>query len=202
MMPRDGVHQVTDKEVITIDGSFEEFVRGHIGALRRQASVLAGERHAAEDLVQETLIRMAGAWRRIREDGNPVGYANRVMFRAYVSSWRALRRRPRTVELTVDPHASGDDYATVDSRLLLRQALTKLPRLQRAVLVATYLQDATDDQISVLIARAPATVRSLRRRGLATLSAAIGADYEPVGVDSPHSGPKGVNHGEPGISAP
>ena len=193
---------MTNEEVITIDGSFEEFVRGHIGALLRQASVLTGERHAAEDLVQETLIRVAGAWRRIRADGNPVGYANTVMFRTYVSSWRALRRRPRTVELTTDPHAGGDDYATVDSRLLLRQALSKLSRLQRAVLVATYLDDATDDQISVLIARAPATVRSLRRRGLMALSAAIGVDSEPAGFGSALGRPKGVNRGEPGISAP
>jgi RNA polymerase sigma factor (sigma-70 family) len=193
---------VTNEEVITIDGSFEEFVHGHIGSLRRQASVLTGERHAAEDLVQETLIRVAGAWRRMREDGNPVAYANTVMFRAYVSSWRALRRRPRTVELISEPHAAGDDYATVDNRLLLRQALGKLPRLQRAVLVATYLHDATDDQISVLIARAPSTVRTLRRRGLAALSAAMGEDYEPVGTGPTITGTKGVQHGEPGISAP
>ena len=58
-----------------IDSSFDEFVHGHIAALDRYAYALTGERHAAEDLVQETLVRVAGAWRRVHREGNPTGYA-------------------------------------------------------------------------------------------------------------------------------
>src|ERR1700753_1795806 len=108
---------------MAIEASFEDFVHGHITAMIRQASMLTGERQAAEELVQETLIRVSRGLHRIRDDGNPVGYATKTMFRTSVSSWRIRRRRPIHVELTVDPSTTHDDYATVDTRLMLRAAL-------------------------------------------------------------------------------
>jgi RNA polymerase sigma-70 factor (sigma-E family) len=158
-----------------LDNSFDEFVHGHIVALDRYALALTGDRHAADDLVQETLVRVAGAWRRITRDGNPAGYATTVMFRTYISLWRR-RRTHATSELAVDPASSTDAYAAVDARLTLRLALHRLPRLQHAVVVATYLRDHTDHEIAEMIGRSPATVRSLRHRGLKALHAAIGTD--------------------------
>jgi RNA polymerase sigma-70 factor (sigma-E family) len=184
-----------------IDMSFDEFVRGHIGALDRYALALTGDRHAAEDLVQETLIRVASGWRRIRDDGNPAGYATTVMFRTHISWWRLRRRRPQTAELTIEIPSAADDYATVDIRLTLRHALRTLPRLQRAVLVATYLQDNTDSEIAELIGRSPVTVRSLRHRGLKALSKILGPDYEPVRADDIATAHKEVNRGESGVAA-
>src|SRR5262245_40328967 len=89
------------KEAHVLDSSFDEFVEGHIAALDRYAYALTGDRHAADDLVQETLVRVAGAWRRVRRDGNPTGYATTVMFRTFVSIWRKKRRTPQLVELAV-----------------------------------------------------------------------------------------------------
>jgi RNA polymerase sigma-70 factor (sigma-E family) len=192
---------VTRKEAPVIDSSFDEFVHGHIASLDRYAYALTSDRHAAEDLVQETLIRVAGAWRRIHDDGNPAGYATTVMFRTYVSFWRARRRRPQTVEMTIEPSSGGDDFATVDTRLQLRQALRTLPKMQRAVLVATYLQDFTDDEIAHVLGRAASTVRSLRHRGLKTLSAALGYDEASAQAEAVRVTGKEVNHGESGISA-
>ena len=184
-----------------IDSSFDQFVHGHIASLERYAYALTSDRHAADDLVQETLIRVAGAWRRIREDGNPAGYATTVMFRTYVSFWRARRRRPQTVEMTVEPRSGDDDFATVDTRLQLRQVLHTLPKMQRAVLVATYLQDFTDDEIAHMLGRASSTVRALRHRGLKTLSAALGYDEASAQAEAVRVTGKEVNHGESGISA-
>jgi RNA polymerase sigma-70 factor (sigma-E family) len=189
-----------------IDRSFDDFVHGHIASLERYAYALTSDRHAADDLVQETLIRVAGAWRRIHEDGNPAGYATTVMFRTYVSFWRTRRRRPQTVEMTIEPHSGDDDFATVDTRLQLRQVLRTLPKMQRAVLVATYLQDFSDDEIAHMLGRAASTVRSLRHRGLKTLSKALGYDEAAARTDltpvaDPRVTDKEVNHGKSGISA-
>lgn len=189
-----------------IDSSFDEFVHGHVASLDRYAYALTSDRHAADDLVQETLIRVAGAWRRIHDDGNPAGYATTVMFRTYVSFWRARRRRPETVEMITEPQSGRDDYAAVDTRLQLRQALRTLPKMQRAVLVATYLQDFSDDEIAHMLGRAASTVRSLRRRGLKTLSAALGYDEAAARTDAPSVADpsvtgKEVNRGTSGITA-
>jgi RNA polymerase sigma-70 factor (sigma-E family) len=154
--------------------TFEEFVGESLPSLKRYAYALTGNVHAGEDLLQDTLVKLAGAWRRVRSDGNPLGYAKAVMFRTYVSSWRAIRRRP-LLETYADTPADGDQYADVDTRDALRCALQRLPRLQRAVLVLGYLDDMADDDIAELLDRRPATIRSLRHRGLRALREALAA---------------------------
>jgi RNA polymerase sigma-70 factor (sigma-E family) len=157
------------------DSAFERFVGESLAALSRHAYALTGDRHSGEDLVQDTLVRVAGAWRRIDKDGNPLAYARTVMFRTYVSGWRARRRRPEWEPL-VDVPDAGDPYAAVDVRDSLRRGLATLPRAQRAVLVLTYLDDLCDDDIAELLERRPATIRSLRFRGLQALRTQLAAD--------------------------
>ena len=151
-----------------MDATFERFVGDSLPALMRHAHALAGDVHAAEDLVQDTLVRMIGAWRRIDKDGNPLAYARMVMFRTYLNRWRHRRRRP-TLQPLVELAAPGDAYATVELRESLRRALAQLPRLQRAVLVLSYLDDLPDEDIAVVLQRRPTTIRSLRFRGLRAL---------------------------------
>lgn len=158
--------------------TFEEFAGDCLPALQRYAYVLTGDMHASEDLVQDTLVKLADAWRRVRADGNPVGYARAVMFRTFVSGWRTLRRRPVVYGYEEAP-AAGDAFAEVDTRDTLRRGLASLPRLQRAVLVLGYLDDMSDDDIAVLLARRPATIRSLRHRGLRSLRERL-SEMEPV----------------------
>jgi RNA polymerase sigma-70 factor (sigma-E family) len=155
--------------------AFEQFVGASLPALMRHAYALTGNVHAGEDLVQDTLVRMAGAWRRIDRDGNPLAYARTVMLRTYLSRWRSLRRRPVPQPL-VETAAQGDGYATVDIRDSLRRGLAELPRLQRAVLVLSYLDDLADEDIAELLDRRPVTIRSLRFRGLRSLRDRFRAD--------------------------
>ncbi len=152
------------------DPGFVEFVGESLPTLNGYAYALTGNTHAGDDLVQDTLVKLAGAWRRIRHDGNPLGYARAVMFRTYVSRWRVLRSRPTlALEEYRDTPATEHRYAAVEARDALRRGLTRVPRLQRAVLVLSYLDDMTDDEIAVLLDRRPATIRSLRFRGLQAL---------------------------------
>ena len=147
--------------------AFEQFVGQSLPALMRHAHALTGDVHASEDLVQDTLVRMAGAWRRVDREGNPLGYARTVMLRLYLSWWRMLRRRPAPRPL-VEVAAPHDAFASVDARDALRRGLARLPRLQRAVLVLSYLDDLADEDIAELLNRRPATIR-LRSRGLRAL---------------------------------
>jgi len=154
---------------------FEQFVGESLPALTRHAYALTGDVHAGEDLVQDTLVRMADVWRRVDRDGNPLGFARTVMLRLYLGRWRARRRRPVTQPL-VETAAPGNPFETVDVRDSLRRGLARLPRLQRAVLVLSYLDDLADEDIAALVGRRPATVRSLRSRGLQALRDQFAAD--------------------------
>jgi RNA polymerase sigma-70 factor (sigma-E family) len=160
--------------------TFADFAGDSLPALSRYAYALTGNQHASEDLVQDTLVKLAGSWRRVRDDGNPLGYARVVMFRTFVSRWRGLRRRP-VVAPYEDHPAAGDQFSDVDTRDAIWRALAGIPRLQRAVLVLGYLDDLTDEEIAVVLERRPSTVRSLRFRGLRALRERLGSP------DGPHN---------------
>ncbi len=165
------------------DPSFEEFARASMPGLKRYAYALVGGIDASEDLLQDTLVKLARAWRRVQDDGNPVAYARTVMLRTYLNGWRSRLRRPRTVEL-VDEHSAPDPYAGADARDLIARALARLPRDQRAVLVLSYLDDLPDEEIGSILQRRPATVRSLRYRALTTLRQHLTSTL-PEGIHGP-----------------
>lgn len=148
------------------DTTFDEFLREALPGLARYAHVLAGDRHAAEDLLQDSLLKAMGAWPRIRQDGNPVGYVKTIMARTNVSRWR--RRRP-VVAISDDLGSHDAALGGVEHRDVLRRALATLPPVQRTVLVLGFLDGADDEEIAQLLHRRAATVRSLRYRALLSL---------------------------------
>ena len=57
---------------------FLEFAHARSDQLFRTACLLTGDRHLAEDLVQETLAKMYRSWNRIDRTQAPVAYAHRA----------------------------------------------------------------------------------------------------------------------------
>lgn len=74
---------------------FEEWARARSAALARSAYLLTGDLHHAEDLAQETLVRVALRWGRLARDGSPDAFVRVMMHRLSIDSWRRLRVRPR-----------------------------------------------------------------------------------------------------------
>src|SRR5690349_11109295 len=130
---------------------FDGFVRAAWRPLLRSAVLLTNDTHAGEDLVQETLTRVADRWPRLTSGGaDPLPYARTVLYRLAVDAWRRRSVRPREVppadvEVGVAGHASAQDRVTVD-RLVLREALARLTPRQRAVLVLRFFEDRTEAQ--------------------------------------------------------
>lgn len=146
---------------------FEEWVRGRSAGLARAAYLLTGDVQLAEDLVQETLVRVAGHWRRVRRTGEPDAYARTVLHRLAVDAWRRRRVRPHEVGVEVpESEVAGPD---VERRLLVRQALLRLTPKQRAVVVLRYLDDLTEVQAAAVLGCSPNTVKSQARQALARL---------------------------------
>jgi RNA polymerase sigma-70 factor (sigma-E family) len=146
---------------------FEAFLRQSAPALLRLGNALTLDRAAAEDLAQETLIRVGLAWSRVRRDGNPVGYAQRTMVNLFLNDRR--RRRPIPVAEVPDRPAEDAALASVDDAAVVRQLLAGLPPQQRAAIALRYLADQPDDQIAAALGCSAGSVRSYLSRGLATL---------------------------------
>ncbi|GIF96827.1 SigE family RNA polymerase sigma factor [Catellatospora citrea] len=147
---------------------FEDYVQTRSGHLVRFAHVLCGDRHLAEDLVQEVLAKAYPRWRRIA-DGDPDLYLRRGLVWANSTWWRRRSSREAAIEQPPDT-ACGTDFAQRHAeRTALWQLLATLPRSQRTVLVLRFFEDLDDRQIAELTGRSPATVRVHAHRGLTQL---------------------------------
>ena len=136
--------------------------------LLRLGYLLSGDRHRAEDLLQDTLLALH---RRFGDAAmplqRPVAYARRTMANLNISRSRRSSSSEVVVDLFDDvPAPTGSDPADRD---VLWQALRRLPVRQRTVLVLRYYDDATDADIAAGLGCRLGTVRSLASRGLATL---------------------------------
>lgn len=178
------------------EAEFRAFAVRCTPRLFRTAVLLTGDRHLAEDLVQDTLARMYRAWPAVSELAsepkstatrspraerseagsasridNPDAYAQTVLTRQFLSHRRRRSSTERPTATIADRAADGAD---ADLRLTLLDALAQLPRGDRAVLVLRYLADRSVDQVAADLGRKPATVKVQAMRALGKLRELLG----------------------------
>lgn len=148
---------------------FSRFVRAHTGDLLRTAYLLTGDGIAAEELVQDTLVRLYPKWQLVAGAELPLAYVRRSLANGFVNSTRRASRRELTVEFLPERPDSLDRPGQLDDRDELWAMLRELPERQRAALVLRYFHDLSDDDIGAALGCRIGTVRSLVSRGLAAL---------------------------------
>jgi RNA polymerase sigma-70 factor (sigma-E family) len=150
--------------------SFEAYVRARTPALSRLAYLLTGDHHLAEDLVQQTFLRVAGRWRRVVSAGDPDAYVKKVLYHQHISWWQRSKRVPEAALGETDrPTADvADDIATA---VAVRRALARLGPRQRAALILRYFEDYTEAQTAEILGCRVGTVKSQVRDGLNRLRA-------------------------------
>jgi len=167
--------------------TFEEFVAARLPSLLRQATMFAGDRYEAEDVVQDVLVKAQGRWARIGALDLPEAYLRRMIINELVSVRRRLTARMRR-EQTAPPAPVGDGADAVADRDAVARLIRRLPPRQRIVVALRYLEDMADADIAVLLGISLGTVRSQAARALATLRAVTAPD-EPAGGPDPRPTP-------------
>ncbi|GAA2565658.1 sigma-70 family RNA polymerase sigma factor [Winogradskya consettensis] len=146
----------------------------HYGILLNFITRYVHDRHRAEDLVQETLLR---AWRHIDHldphPGRTRSYLLTIARNVVTNNWRAEQRRPRLVtdDMAVESAPTGDNVDQMVEGWLVAEALERLSDDHRAVVQAMYYdgQSVADAarQLSVpegtVKSRAYYAVRALRQ---------------------------------------
>ena len=160
------------------EAAFEQFAAHAMPRLLRTAWLLTGDPTRAEDVVQESLVRMFGVWPRVGHD-EPEAYCHRILRNLVVSTWRKDRRLVLVdhVRDDVDPRSQVDPgrRATDDAgtRLDLVRALQELPAREREVVVLRHYADLSERAVAELLGVSIGTVKSSASRGLEHLRALI-----------------------------
>ena len=154
--------------------TFEAYAAARGAALVRFATLLTGDDHRAEDLVQEALTKAYLRWSRIRRSDNPDVYLRRLVINGSRSWWRRRANRETPSPPSADPAAPGDLGDEAAARDELWRLIAALPDQQRAVVVLRYYEDLDDAAIAQILECTPATVRTHAMRALHKLRAHLG----------------------------
>ena len=142
---------------------------------------------AAEDAVQEALIRMWRDLRSLRDIDRFDAWSNRLLIRACHDQWRRTRRiRTDVGEIELERGDTRDDYATVGHRDELERAFAQLSIEHRTVVVLTHYQGYSAADVGEILGVPPGTVYSRLHYALRALRSAIG-DPNATGAAAPAS---------------
>jgi RNA polymerase sigma-70 factor (sigma-E family) len=150
---------------------FDGFAAAQLSALLRPAYYLTGDWDLAQDLVQATLVRMYGAWGRLKPDVDRVAYARTVLLNLYRDQTRSERRAHKALLRKGSRPVSPE--VDVLERDYQRELLQQLPPRQRAVVVLRFLEDLSVQQTADVLGVSTGTVKSQTADALTALRAAI-----------------------------
>jgi len=166
-----------------IDERFAAYVRERGEHHLRVAVLLTGDWHAAQDLVQTSLVKLYRAWPRLDTGAGTDAYLRRIMINTHRSWWRARWRREAPAAVLPEA-SSGEDIADRQALgALVRQALARLPRQQRAVLVLRYCEDLPEAEVAALLGCTVGTVKTHAHRGLHALRELLGGEFDRHAVN-------------------
>ena len=156
-------------------GRFEAFVASSSDALYRIGYFTTRDAAETEDLLQETFVRVAAHWARVRSDGSRLAYARKVLLNLALDG--AGRRARRRAELTafergLDQRPDGPAarmLVGVDDAAELAWALQALSRQQRAVLFLRYWEDLSEPETAEVLGCSLGTVKKTAWRAVARL---------------------------------
>ena len=150
------------------------------GLCRFARALLRGDREAADDLVQDTLVRALSHWNLRRNQANLKGWLYTILYHRFLSNKDRMRRRGPHAELTEEtelPGIDGGQHSVLEDRDLLR-AFAALPAEQRAVLLLVGVEDISYQDAARVLGVPIGTVMSRLSRGRERLRRAIHGEFD------------------------
>lgn len=169
--------------------TFEEFAAAQLPSVLRLATVLTGSRTAAEDVVQDALIKVHRNWATISSLDRPELYVRKMVVNEFISSRRrSWRFVPAGTGEDVDHRPVPDHAGLHAERQMILAQLGKLPARQRAVLVLRFYEGCDDSDIAAMLGISPVTVRAHASRALAALRVELSAPGSERAAPGPGNG--------------
>ncbi|MGH7583375.1 MAG: sigma-70 family RNA polymerase sigma factor, partial [Gemmatimonadales bacterium] len=172
--------------------SFDLEALPHLDTLYRVALRLTGDPAAAEDLVQDTMLRALRAWASFRPGSNARAWLVTILRNQFINGWRSRKRQPTNVDMEAipepadvnDPDPEGRFFSElVDDEVL--QAVDELPEDFRSVLVLSDMEGLPYAEIANALAIPVGTVKSRLFRARRILQGRLRRYAESTGLIAP-----------------
>lgn len=154
-------------------GALAELFERHHAPLYRFCLRMVGDRHAAEDLVQEVFMKMLKYRKSFRDDSVFAAWMLRIARNAAVDLLRHASSQPHAeVEVDETPAATPTTEAEASKHEraeLIRQALAALPVKHREVIVLSRFEFKTYDEIARVLGCSAGAVKVRAHRAMKQL---------------------------------
>ncbi len=167
--------------------AFETLVERHADRVFGLTLHLLGDRQLAEEVTQDTFLRLSQSVETLRVERTIAGWLRTVAVNLCRDAWRRQRSRPAhgfaddltTLEV-VDRAPNPEQRAQIREALgLAEEALLMLPEQQRLAVVLRYVWNCSYAEIAETQQCSEGTVASRLHRGLQAFAEAM----ETIGVD-------------------
>ena len=159
-------------------GDFDTFFLTNFERVARSAAFVAGDVGTGQDVAQEAFTRLLERWQTMASEDHARNFAYRVA----VNLARSHLRKHLRVSLyglhRREERSPSDDSDPSDDWIDIAQALTELPRRQRACVVLVDYADMDAGTVAKILGVSPSTVRVHVMRGRRALRLSFGLGLE------------------------
>ena len=141
---------------------FDDFFRSTHDRAFGAMCLVTGDRFEAEEIVQESYLRLLERWDRVASLDDPEGYLFRTTMNVFRNRYRRARLSVRRA-VTIAPTPT-DDLAAVEERDELIRLMRSLAPRERAAVLATSILDLPAEEAGRLLGMQASTVRALASR--------------------------------------
>jgi RNA polymerase sigma factor (sigma-70 family) len=151
---------------------FDEFFEEENERLFKALYFVTGNRHDAEELMQDAFLKLWERWDEIHQIADPTAY----LFRVALNGFRMRYRRAAMAIRKVLPVSERrDDFLDAEMRADVRRLLLQVTPRQRTALLLMDLLGYPAEQAGRIMRVGPSTVRALATKGRRALREAEGA---------------------------
>jgi RNA polymerase sigma-70 factor (sigma-E family) len=151
----------------------EELYALHATSAGRLAYLLTGDKHLAEDLVQEAFIKVAGRFGHLRDQDSFGPYLKQTLVNLARGHWRRAGVERAYLKGAEGRTETAANLPDLDTRSTLMRALSTLPARQRTAVVLRHYEDLSERQTAELMECSIGNVKSLTSKGLGQLRARL-----------------------------
>ena len=153
------------------------------------ARLLSGDRAEAEDVAQETMLRLwrvAPEWR--QGETKVTTWAYRVATNLCIDRQRSRKRKAQTAlddapDLAASGRSADGTLIQADRMAALGHALDQLPDRQRQAVVLRHIEGLTNPEIAEVMQIGVEAVESLTARGKRALAALLSGQKDALGYE-------------------